>query len=93
MTVVFALYGRLAKSYRLYPDENIVYRSEQEIQIKTRVTEKSGLMLRLLKYGTSCEVLSPETLRESMRQHIARLLDAMLETSESATQRQLEARD
>lgn len=78
-TVVFALYGRLAKSYRLYPDEKVVYRSEQEIQIKTRLTETSGLMKRLLKYGASCQLLSPDSLREAMRQHITLMLDTLLE--------------
>ncbi|WP_373532438.1 helix-turn-helix transcriptional regulator [Vampirovibrio sp.] len=80
MSVVFALYGRLAKSYRFYPDETVVYRAEQEIHVKARVTETSGLMLRLLKYGTSCQVLSPESLRDNMKHHVQSLLTAMTES-------------
>jgi predicted DNA-binding transcriptional regulator YafY len=72
--VTFALYGRLAKSYRLYPQEKVIYQSKTELHIKTQVSDSTGLMSRLLKYGASCQVLSPETLREDMRQHISRLL-------------------
>lgn len=72
--VTFALYGRLAKSYRLYPDEKVVYQSETELHIKVKVAEISGLMTRLLKYGAGCQVLSPESFRETMRQHVGQLL-------------------
>lgn len=83
--VTFALYGRLAKSYRLYPDEKIVYRSETEIHVKARVLETSGLMGRLLKYGNQCQVLYPECLRDSMRQHISALLNVLLNDDEGAS--------
>ncbi len=79
ISVVFALYDRLAKSYRLYPDEKVVYRSEREIHVKARVMETSGLLLRLLKYGTSCQILSPESFRDNMKQHVKGLLEAMTE--------------
>lgn len=76
--VTFSLYGRLAKSYRLYPGEKIVYRSDKELQVKARVTETSTLMQRLLKYGKSCQVLGPESLREGMRNQIAARLETLL---------------
>ncbi len=75
--VTFALYGRLAKSYRLYPDEKVVYRSETELHIKVTVAETSGLMARLLKYGAGCQVLAPGSFREAMRQHVGHLLEVM----------------
>lgn len=78
-SVVFALYGRLAASYRLYPGEKITYRSDQEIHVKTQVLETSGLMSRLLKYGASCQVLSPDNFRETMRRHIDQLLAILQE--------------
>lgn len=73
-TVLFALYGRLAASYRLYPGEKITYRSPEELHVKTQVAEFEGLMGRLLKYGDACQVLSPESCRAVMRQHIEQLL-------------------
>lgn len=76
-SVTFALYGRLAKSYRLYPDEKVVYQSETELHIKVKVAETSGLMARLLKYGAGCQVLAPESFREAMRQHVGHLLKTL----------------
>lgn len=73
-SVVFALYGRLAASYRLYPGEKITYRSEQELHVKTKVSETQSLMSRLMKYGDACQVLSPDSFRDAMRQHIDQLL-------------------
>lgn len=75
--VTFALYGRLAKSYRLYPNEKVIYQSKTELHIKVQVSDTAGLMARLLKYGASCQVLSPETLRDAMRHHIRCLLDTL----------------
>lgn len=81
-TVVFALYGRLAKSYRLYPNEKIVFNSAKELHIKTKVSDTAGLMARLLKYGASCQVLSPDSFRETMRQHVSLILATLLEPIE-----------
>lgn len=82
-SVLFALYGRLAKSYRLYPDEKVVYRSDQEIQIRTRVTDRSGLTARLMKYGASCQILSPDSLRETVRNRIHEMLLALEASTET----------
>lgn len=79
VSVVFALYGRLAKSYRLYPGEKIIFRGGERIHVKARVMETTGLMNRLLKYGPSCQVLSPVPLRETMRERLSHLL-ALLST-------------
>jgi predicted DNA-binding transcriptional regulator YafY len=76
-SVVFALYGRLAASYRLYPGEKITYRSADELHVKTQVSDMKSLMSRLMKYGDSCQVLSPESVREAMRRHIEQLLETI----------------
>lgn len=78
--VTFALYGRLASSYRLYPGERIIYQTEEELHIKTKVPETSELMSRLLKYGSACQVLSPQSFRQQMKQHIERLLSTLQAT-------------
>lgn len=80
--VTFALYGRLSKGYRLYPDEKVVYQSEAEIHIKARVRETSELMARLLKYGAQCQVLQPESMRVSIRNHITGLLAGLSDSAE-----------
>ncbi len=76
-TVVFALYGRLAKSYRPYPGEKTIYRTDEELRIKTKVTEPIGLMNRLMKYGASCQVVSPDSLRTTMHKRITQLLETL----------------
>ncbi len=76
--VVFALYGRLAKRYRPYPDERIVYSSETTLHVKSKVADTSALVRRLLKYGESCEILSPDHLRNHMEVHLTQLLDHLL---------------
>lgn len=78
VTVVFALYGRLSKNYRPYPGEKIIYQSEDELQVKARVSEPTGLMNRLLKYGASCQVLSPVSIRQGMQQRIHDLLETLM---------------
>jgi predicted DNA-binding transcriptional regulator YafY len=74
MTVRFALYGRLAKGYRLYPEEWTTYRSRNEIHVKAKVRDVEALLNRLMKYGSACRLLSPEKLREAMRERITALL-------------------
>jgi predicted DNA-binding transcriptional regulator YafY len=81
ITVVFALSGRLAKSYRLYPEEKIIYRSAAELHIKTKVMEMDTLTGRLMKYGTACRVLSPDKLKETMRDRIAAMLQCLMHTA------------
>jgi predicted DNA-binding transcriptional regulator YafY len=73
-TITFALYDRLAKSYRLYTDEQVIYCTEKEVHIKTTVADRDALLSRLMKYGAACQILSPEKLRDTMRERIKRLL-------------------
>jgi len=80
-TVLFALTGSLAKSYRLYPNEKIVYQvtgvPDNEIHVKTRCQDPDLLLNRLLKYGERCEILSPSTLRHEARRRIETLLSSL----------------
>lgn len=78
--VTFALYGRLARNYRLYPDEKIVYQRDGELHIKTKTAEPSLLLSRLMKYGDLCRVLSPESCRQQMRTRIDAKLAALQES-------------
>ncbi len=73
-TVTFALYGRLANSYRLYPDERLIYQSATEIQVKTRLCDPEVLLSRLLKYGSACQILTPISLRAAMKTRITEML-------------------
>ena len=79
VSVTFALYGRLAKSYRLHPGEKVIYQSETEQRIKARVSDSGDLINRLMKYGASCQVLAPASVRDAMRQRIDNLLNGLSE--------------
>ncbi len=74
VNVVFALTGRLAKTYRLFPQETEVAREDGRRAIKARTDDYPSLLLRLLRYGHSCEVLSPAYAREEMTERVDALL-------------------
>lgn len=75
--VMFQLYGRLAKSYRAYPDEEVMLAQGDTLQILATTSDPDALLSRLMKYGTSCQVLAPMSLRQAMRQRIKVLMDGM----------------
>ncbi len=64
--VIFRLKSRLARGYRLYEDENIQNKDENEktLTVVSYAEDKNLLLKRLLKYGDYCEILYPQSLRE-----------------------------
>lgn len=71
-TVHFKLTGRLARGYRRYPNEQI--QDKGDTVLVTHTTDDiETLLLRLLKYGASCEVLSPRWARELMAKNLQQL--------------------
>jgi predicted DNA-binding transcriptional regulator YafY len=75
VTVVFQVTGRLAKTYRPYPKEEVLSSVDQSVRVvKARTDDTMSLVRRLLKYGTFCEVLSPAYVREALRQEVERLM-------------------
>ena len=80
--VTFQLQGRLAQTYRLYPEENIVEQTETTTTVRALTDNPWGLMYRLLRYTSQCTILSPKWFREEAYQHIQQLLN-MLNSSPS----------
>jgi len=76
-TVTFQLYGRLAKTYRLYPGEEVVFQYGETLQIKAKIDDVQGLMSRLLKYNHNCQVISPAPIRQQMHSHIKQLIKVL----------------
>ncbi len=77
-SVVFELYGRLMFSYKLKPSEKVLDFSTNHITISNREEDKEQLMLRLLKYGENCKIISPSFFREEfleMTEEILRNLE------------------
>lgn len=79
VNIQFQLTGRLAKTYRLYPGEVISSSSRDKdgevhrLMVRAKTLEPEKLLNRLMKYGTFCEVLSPQYIRQKMALRIERL--------------------
>ncbi|MCQ2739064.1 MAG: hypothetical protein MJ237_02420 [bacterium] len=70
-TVIFKIKGELIKRYHLREHENIIeYNIPEFITIANRGEKKELLLTRLLKYDTLCEIISPKSYREEMKQII-----------------------
>jgi len=70
-SVTFELKGRLAKVYKLHEGEELVSTNfNGNIVILNRKEDRNLLLSRLMRYGENCEVLSPKSFREEMRQLI-----------------------
>jgi len=74
ISVTFQLTGNLAKNYRLYPHEAYRLQQPNKIVVKAMVHDVEPLINRLIKYGQSCEVLSPGYIRQEMVQRIQTLI-------------------
>ncbi|MEB3246031.1 MAG: hypothetical protein VKJ06_08625 [Vampirovibrionales bacterium] len=84
-TILFRLSGRLAQTYRLYPNESRVKLPVQDyaganvapqppsLTVRVITFDQEALLCRLLRYGSSCEVLSPGPARQWMQARIQQL--------------------
>jgi predicted DNA-binding transcriptional regulator YafY len=81
--VVFALTGRVAKTYRPYPDELILESHDDHIVVQAKTCEHTPLLQRLLKYNIHCEVLAPSYVRQEMRQKIQALRAGLIRSQVS----------
>lgn len=73
--VVFKLKGKLASSYTLRENEQVMPDSTPESLVVSNMGEdKESLFARLLRYDSSCEILFPVHYRKEMKN----LLDEML---------------
>jgi predicted DNA-binding transcriptional regulator YafY len=87
VTTSFRLYGRLAKTYRLYPGEKILQKTDKSIDVLASTTNPDALILRLMKYGELCEVLTPGRIRSEVLRRIQahlRQLNGVIHPTESA---------
>ena len=63
-TVIFRLYGRLATVYKLKPSEKVMDFNSHYITVSNASEDKDTLLRRLLKYGESCEIMKPQSVKE-----------------------------
>lgn len=72
-TVIFKLKGSLAKRYQIRSDyENIVDMAtdKSEVVIANKGEDKNVLLSRLMRYDNKCEILTPKSYRDDMKQLI-----------------------
>lgn len=62
--VVFRLYGRLAKSYKLKTGEKTLDFSAGYMTVLNKGEDKELLLNRLLKYGENCKIIKPQSLKD-----------------------------
>ncbi len=63
---LYAISGRLAKNYRLRSWEELLNFDKNWQVIKNTAENEDELIARLLKYGSSCKIISPKSLREKV---------------------------
>lgn len=74
-TVLFKLKGNLAKRYTLRENERFEINNESNsIIVANKGENKEILFSRLLRYDTCCEIISPKSYREEMKQILINML-------------------
>ena len=74
-TVLFKLTGGLAKRYTPRENETVEISSESNaILVANKGEHKEILFARLLRYDSCCEIISPKSYREEMRQLLKNML-------------------
>lgn len=63
-SVVFEIYGRLSSAYKLKPYETVINFGKNRQTISNTEEDKDSLLLRLLKYGENCKIITPLSLRQ-----------------------------
>jgi len=73
--VIFALKGDLAKRYSARENEEVMKNSADKTLIVTNTGENKEILLsRLMRYDSSCEIISPESYRQEMKQIVINTL-------------------
>jgi hypothetical protein len=66
--VVFEMYGKLARNYRLRENEQILrVKDDGTIIVQNLFEDKEKLLHRLLRYDSSCKVIHPTEFAEEMQ--------------------------
>lgn len=73
-SVTFLVRGNLVKRYSLRPNEQLINCSNSFLCIMNTGENKELLFERLLRYDSCCEILSPESYRDEMRELIRQTL-------------------
>jgi hypothetical protein len=75
--VEFELSGRLARNYRLYPNEVVIERNENTLLIQHVCFDTEALINRLLRYEHYCRVVTPTTIRQQLLARVNALIQCI----------------
>lgn len=75
-SITFELKNRLAKGYRLHEGEKLLQvKPNGSIIVLNQNEDQSILLKRLMRYGENCELISPKSVREEMKNIIQSTLN------------------
>lgn len=81
LATIFKVNGRLAKNYYPYKKETIRQENENEKIICNKHQDKLTLIHRCLKYGTCCEIISPQSERDFLINEVETMLKNLNQNS------------
>ncbi len=85
-TVVYKLKNRLAKTYKLRPDEILDHvEPNGDIVIINKNEPYDVLLSRLMRYSYNCEILSPKSLKDEMLSLINKMLSSYDEPQKASS--------
>lgn len=76
-SVTFKLTGKLAQSYRQYPNERLQAKDDI-LMVRHTTDDLEALFNRLLKYGTECQIVSPQSVIDSYMEHIDKCMATLM---------------
>lgn len=72
--VVYELSGRLAKIYKIKPNEKVIFKHGQKLVIKSENEDYEFLARRLARYQDFCKILNPADFKEYFKNYIDKIL-------------------
>ena len=79
-TVIYELYGRLSKSYKIKPWESMVNYGSGVLRISNTKEDYETLLPRLLKYGENCKIIRPNNVVDEFLELTNDVLNNLEET-------------
>ena len=78
-STTFKLKSPLAQTYKLHQDEKLLEIDiDGNILLLNQKEDRTLLLKRLMRYGACCEVLSPKSLRDEMKELIGDTLKKLV---------------
>lgn len=80
LLIKYKLTGNSVFSYTLSENASIIEKNDREIIIKEKVTNKFKFFQKILTYGSECIILSPDEIREEIKDKLKKMYALYKET-------------